>query len=110
MFFLKSIDASFSISLHLNITRLVAMDHPSTEMFFASEAYSQEFLIDLYKKLLKPRLVEEKMLILLRQGKISNSDHVNDVLIPSTVVPTWLRFHLQRVNIIGDYFASPICP
>ena len=71
MFFLKSIDASFSISLHLNITRLVAMDHPSTEMFFASEAYSQEFLIDLYKKLLKPRLVEEKMLILLRQGKIS---------------------------------------
>ncbi len=47
---------------------------------------------------------------LSRQGKISNSDHVNDVLIPSTVVPTWLRFHLQRVNIIGDYFASPICP
>jgi len=28
-------------------------------------------LINLYKKLLKPRLIEEKMLILLRQGKIS---------------------------------------
>lgn len=28
-------------------------------------------LIDLYKKLLVPRLIEEKMLILLRQGKIS---------------------------------------
>ncbi|ORL46502.1 2-oxoisovalerate dehydrogenase E1 component subunits alpha and beta [Zunongwangia atlantica 22II14-10F7] len=40
-------------------------------MLFNSEAYSEEFLIDLYKKLLKPRLVEEKMIILLRQGKIS---------------------------------------
>ena len=47
------------------------MDHLSTEMFFDSEEYSNEFLIDLYKKLLKPRLVEEKMLILLRQGRIS---------------------------------------
>ena len=28
-------------------------------------------LIELYKSILKPRLVEEKMLILLRQGKIS---------------------------------------
>ena len=31
---------------------------------------SKKTLLDLYKKLLKPRLVEEKMLILLRQGKI----------------------------------------
>ncbi|MEP6927957.1 MAG: thiamine pyrophosphate-dependent dehydrogenase E1 component subunit alpha, partial [Ginsengibacter sp.] len=30
-----------------------------------------ETLIDLYKKLLLPRLIEEKMLLLLRQGKIS---------------------------------------
>ena len=28
-------------------------------------------LISLYKAMLKPRLIEEKMLILLRQGKIS---------------------------------------
>src|SRR5690606_5291449 len=28
-------------------------------------------LIDLYKQLVKPRMIEEKMLILLRQGKIS---------------------------------------
>ena len=28
-------------------------------------------LITLYKNMLKPRLIEEKMLILLRQGKIS---------------------------------------
>ena len=32
---------------------------------------SKELLIDLYKNLLKPRLIEEKMLILIRQGKVS---------------------------------------
>ncbi|WP_044397984.1 dehydrogenase E1 component subunit alpha/beta [Lacinutrix sp. Hel_I_90] len=32
---------------------------------------SNEILIALYKNMLKPRLIEEKMLILLRQGKIS---------------------------------------
>lgn len=31
----------------------------------------QDIAIDLYKKMLKPRLIEEKMLVLLRQGKIS---------------------------------------
>ncbi|MCX6185538.1 MAG: thiamine pyrophosphate-dependent enzyme, partial [Bacteroidetes bacterium] len=33
--------------------------------------YSDETLIDLYKAIVKPRLIEEKMLILLRQGKVS---------------------------------------
>lgn len=33
--------------------------------------YSNNKLLELYKALLKPRLIEEKMLILLRQGKIS---------------------------------------
>ena len=28
-------------------------------------------LLDLYKRMLKPRMIEDKMLILLRQGKIS---------------------------------------
>jgi len=32
---------------------------------------SKKVLLDLYKKLLRPRMIEEKMLILLRQGKIS---------------------------------------
>ena len=32
---------------------------------------SKDTLINLYKSMLKPRLIEEKMLILLRQGKIS---------------------------------------
>lgn len=33
--------------------------------------YSKETVLKLYKDLLKPRLIEEKMMILLRQGKIS---------------------------------------
>lgn len=33
--------------------------------------FSDQQLIDIYRTLLKPRMIEEKMLILLRQGKIS---------------------------------------
>jgi len=40
-------------------------------MIFDRKKLSDTLLLDLYKKLLKPRLIEEKMLILLRQGKIS---------------------------------------
>lgn len=40
-------------------------------MEFDRKQLSDNQLIDLYKKLLKPRLIEEKMLILLRQGKVS---------------------------------------
>ena len=40
-------------------------------MHFNSKSISEEELLRLYKALLKPRLIEEKMLILLRQGKIS---------------------------------------
>ena len=40
-------------------------------MHFHRKNYSSEELINLYKNLLLPRLVEEKMLVLLRQGKIS---------------------------------------
>ncbi|MHB1148155.1 MAG: thiamine pyrophosphate-dependent dehydrogenase E1 component subunit alpha, partial [Lutibacter sp.] len=40
-------------------------------MVYNRENYTNKELIDLYKFLLKPRLIEEKMLILLRQGKIS---------------------------------------
>ncbi len=32
---------------------------------------TNDVLLDLYKKILKPRLIEEKMLILIRQGKVS---------------------------------------
>jgi len=40
-------------------------------MIFDRKNLNDTLLLDLYKKLLKPRLIEEKMLILLRQGKIS---------------------------------------
>jgi 2-oxoisovalerate dehydrogenase E1 component len=40
-------------------------------MEFDKKDFSEETLIDLYKKILFPRLIEEKMLLLLRQGKIS---------------------------------------
>ncbi len=40
-------------------------------MTFERKNLSNEQLLDLYKRLLKPRLIEEKMLILIRQGKVS---------------------------------------
>ncbi len=40
-------------------------------MNFDRKKLSNIQLLDLYKRLLKPRLIEEKMLILLRQGKVS---------------------------------------
>ena len=40
-------------------------------MTFDRQELSNKELVSLYKKILKPRLIEEKMLILLRQGKIS---------------------------------------
>ncbi|UKN01923.1 dehydrogenase E1 component subunit alpha/beta [Paracrocinitomix mangrovi] len=38
---------------------------------FDRQKLSDNELVDIYKALIKPRLIEEKMLILLRQGKIS---------------------------------------
>ena len=40
-------------------------------MQFSREKLTNEELITFYEKLILPRLIEEKMLILLRQGKIS---------------------------------------
>ena len=40
-------------------------------MEFNIKGIKEKKLIELYKSLIKPRLVEEKMLVLLRQGKIS---------------------------------------
>ena len=40
-------------------------------MNFSDKGLTTEKLIDLYKSILLPRLIEEKMLLLLRQGKIS---------------------------------------
>src|SRR5690606_2625082 len=45
----------------------------STELFFEYDRkdLSNETLLMLYRGMLKPRLIEDKMLVLLRQGKIS---------------------------------------
>jgi 2-oxoisovalerate dehydrogenase E1 component len=40
-------------------------------MIFDKKDLNNEQLIDLYQRILKPRLIEEKMLILIRQGKVS---------------------------------------
>jgi 2-oxoisovalerate dehydrogenase E1 component len=40
-------------------------------MNFERKNLTNETLLDLYKNILKPRLIEEKMLILIRQGKVS---------------------------------------
>jgi 2-oxoisovalerate dehydrogenase E1 component len=40
-------------------------------MNFDRKTLTNQELLDLYTKLLKPRLIEEKMLILIRQGKVS---------------------------------------
>lgn len=38
---------------------------------YSTAALSNDTLLTLYQRMLKPRMIEEKMLILLRQGKIS---------------------------------------
>ncbi|MEA9412749.1 dehydrogenase E1 component subunit alpha/beta [Flavobacterium sp. PL02] len=40
-------------------------------MIFDRKKLTNDQLLDLYKRILKPRLIEEKMLILIRQGKVS---------------------------------------
>ncbi|CAM4298765.1 alpha-ketoacid dehydrogenase subunit alpha/beta [Gillisia limnaea] len=43
----------------------------TSRLLFDKQNHSNETLLSLYRAMLKPRLIEEKMLILLRQGKIS---------------------------------------
>ncbi|NND09715.1 MAG: dehydrogenase, partial [Flavobacteriaceae bacterium] len=42
-----------------------------SKMKYDKGSLSKKTLLGLYKNMLKPRMIEEKMLILLRQGKIS---------------------------------------
>jgi len=50
---------------------IIINDYSKIAMNFDRKKLTNEQLLDLYKKLLKPRLIEEKMLILIRQGKVS---------------------------------------
>lgn len=43
----------------------------NTQIDYGQQTIEKEQLIKLYQRMLKPRLIEEKMLVLLRQGKIS---------------------------------------
>jgi 2-oxoisovalerate dehydrogenase E1 component len=47
------------------------VSNTDTTITFQREGFSEELLLNLYERLLKPRMIEEKMLLLLRQGKIS---------------------------------------
>ena len=40
-------------------------------MVFDRKSFSDDQLLHLYRQLLLPRMIEEKMLVLLRQGKVS---------------------------------------
>jgi 2-oxoisovalerate dehydrogenase E1 component len=44
---------------------------PSADITFSPKGFKKDQLLFLYEELLKPRLIEEKMLNLLRQGRIS---------------------------------------
>ena len=43
----------------------------STPLVFNKKAHSEKVLLSLYEGILKPRMIEEKMLVLLRQGRIA---------------------------------------
>ena len=47
------------------------MVRTESHIHYNREGLSNETLIDLYKALVKPRMIEEKMLVLLRQGKLA---------------------------------------
>ncbi len=51
--------------------QFMTKESTSITMEYHVENLGKDVLIQLYKNILKPRLIEEKMLILLRQGKIS---------------------------------------
>jgi 2-oxoisovalerate dehydrogenase E1 component len=52
-------------------TRYVKTHIEKTTMDYSTYNLEPKQLLGLYKKLLKPRLIEEKMMVLLRQGRIS---------------------------------------
>ncbi|MCF8244205.1 MAG: dehydrogenase E1 component subunit alpha/beta [Saprospiraceae bacterium] len=68
---------------------------------FKKGKLSKETLLKLYRRLLKPRMVEEKMLILLRQGQVSKwfsgiGQEAIAVGITSALLPDELVFTLHR--------------
>jgi 2-oxoisovalerate dehydrogenase E1 component len=62
---------SFTHSCMPTPLELALQSESDNGMVFNRYGYSNDTLLHLYKALLKPRLIEERMLIALRQGKIS---------------------------------------
>jgi 2-oxoisovalerate dehydrogenase E1 component len=52
-------------------TSAKADSNPDLSFFFDRKQHSNKTLLHLYVELLRPRLIEEKMLILLRQGRVT---------------------------------------
>jgi 2-oxoisovalerate dehydrogenase E1 component len=50
---------------------MTTMIAPPKKIKYNRKGFSDQELLNVYKNILKPRMIEEKMLILLRQGKIS---------------------------------------
>ena len=74
---------------------------PASQINFKRENLSDETLLWLYQSILKPRLIEEKMLILLRQGQVSKwfsgiGQEAIAVGATSALLPDELIFTLHR--------------
>ncbi len=74
---------------------------PAYHLTFRRENLSDEQLLMLYRRILKPRMIEEKMLILLRQGQISKwfsgiGQEAIAVGATSALLPDELVFTLHR--------------
>ncbi len=74
---------------------------PAFRINFKREKLSNKTLLTLYRNILKPRLIEEKMLILLRQGQISKwfsgiGQEAIAVGATSALLPDELVFTLHR--------------
>ncbi|HMP15064.1 MAG TPA: dehydrogenase, partial [Saprospiraceae bacterium] len=77
---------------------MTAHTHP---MVFQRGSLSDDKLLEIYELLLKPRLIEEKMLILLRQGKVSKwfsgiGQEAISVGATAALLPDELIFTLHR--------------
>ncbi len=74
---------------------------PAYRIEFQRENLSDKMLLTLYQRILKPRMIEEKMLILLRQGQISKwfsgiGQEAIAVGVTSAMLPDELVFTLHR--------------
>ncbi len=73
----------------------------TSAMEYSKDKYSNEELVHLYKSLLKPRMIEEKMLILLRQGRISKwfsgiGQEAISVGVTAAMLPDEMVFTMHR--------------